>query len=202
MRKFDPDDPSDLLKGIQEGDARAFHQVHREYHRPLIYYAYKMISSMPAAEDLVSESFYKLFLSRKRMENMGHVREFLYRVTRNSAIDLIRLRIKEKTANSDLLHLAAGDHPEEKQDEFDMIEAELLNKIYQEIENLPEKGKQVFKLYFFEHKTTDEISNLLQISPQTVLNHKSSAVKNLRSKLLFQKLVTVLAIGLSAWMNY
>jgi RNA polymerase sigma-70 factor (family 1) len=199
MRKLDLDNPSDLLEGIREGDARAFHQVHREYHRRLIYYAFKMVSSMPAAEDLVSESFYKLFLSRARMENMGHVREFLYRVTRNAAIDQIRLKAKEKTIGGDFLHLA-GD-PGEKED-FSKIEAELLDQVYREIENLPEKSRQVFKLYFFESKSTSEIAGILQISPQTVLNHKSSAIKNLRSKMLLRKLATLLVVGFSALFTF
>lgn len=195
MRKLDLDNPSDLLEGIRGGDARAFHLVHREYYRQLIYYAFKIVSSMPAAEDLVADSFCKLFLSRARMKNMDHVREFLYRVTKNAGIDQIRARAREKVVSTDLLGVA-DQEPTEAED-LGMIEAEVLNKLYLEIENLPEKSRQVFKLYFFENKSTSEISEAMQINPQTVLNHKSSAVKNLRSKLLLQKIVSVACIILS-----
>jgi RNA polymerase sigma-70 factor (family 1) len=196
MKQLDLNNQTDLLQAIKDGDARAFHLVHREYYRSLIYYAYKMVQLMPAAEDVVSDSFCKLFLSRARMENMGHVREFLYRVTRNASIDLIRSKVKEKAVQKDLLHLAGGEG--DNKESFAVVEAETLDKIYREIENLPEKSRQVFKLYFFEEKSTTEISEALQIHPQTVLNHKSSAVKNLRSKLLLQKLMTLLVVGLSA----
>ena len=48
------------------------------------------------------------------------------------------------------------------------------------IQHQPSPFKTILRLYFFEQKNTIEIAELLQLSPQTVLNHKTKAIDALR----------------------
>src|SRR6185437_8400552 len=56
----------------------------------------------------------------------------------------------------------------------------LLQDIHKEIERLPKQRKTILRLYFFEQKNTSEIAEIMQLSPQTVLNHKTKALDALR----------------------
>jgi RNA polymerase sigma-70 factor (ECF subfamily) len=61
-----------------------------------------------------------------------------------------------------------------------MIRAELMQDIYAEIEKLPEKRRQVFKLAYVEGLKNDEIAAQMNISVHTVKEHKGKALQFLR----------------------
>ena len=53
------------------------------------------------------------------------------------------------------------------------------------IDDLPPQQGTVLRLYFFEKMKTHEIAELMELSGQTVLNHKSKAIASLRKTLAF-----------------
>lgn len=175
--------PPELLKGLQAGEANAFNAVHHEYCLALIGFSYCIVECREAAEDIVAEAFCRLFLARPGLNSLGHARRFLYMVTRNMSVDHVRARARERLIDckiDDLLDIRSQD--DEARDLW-KSHPEILTRIRHEVENLPEKCRRVFKLYFYEERSTAEIADLLQINSQTVLNHKSFAVKNLRKRL-------------------
>ena len=187
MKKLDLSKSADLLIALKAGEARAFNALHREYCQLLIGYSFGVVASREVAEDIVAEAFCKLFVARSGMNSVGHARRFLYMVTRNMSVDHVRSRARERLVDCsivDLIELSSEDDGHKY--EYWISVPDLIHKIYDEVENLPEKCRLVFKLYFYEEMTTAEIAVLLHIHPQTVLNHKSSAVKNLRRRLGFR----------------
>jgi RNA polymerase sigma-70 factor (ECF subfamily) len=61
------------------------------------------------------------------------------------------------------------------------MESDLISQIKQEIENLPENCKLVFKLSYFEGYETTEIAEKLNISSKTVFNLRSMALKAIKT---------------------
>ena len=72
----------------------------------------------------------------------------------------------------------ASSQKDSGQNEIIMIE--LLSHIYQEMENLPHKCRTIFKLYFLQQMSSDEIAGSLGISPQTARTQKARAIQLLR----------------------
>jgi RNA polymerase sigma-70 factor (ECF subfamily) len=68
----------------------------------------------------------------------------------------------------------------EKTAETERVKANLLHDMYKEIEKLPKQRRKILRLYFFEQKSTTEIAEQMDLSPQTVLNHKTKAINSLR----------------------
>ena len=66
-----------------------------------------------------------------------------------------------------------------------------LEKVYAEIDMLPKQAQQVFKLIFVERKSTAEIAQLMNLSRNTVQNHRIRAMKLLRIALLKKKLFPI-----------
>lgn len=73
--------------------------------------------------------------------------------------------------------------------------AEIARQLYEEIEALSPKLKQIFKMAYFENRSSEEIARQLNLSIKTVYNQKVTAAQLLRSRLLKNKLTSVLVAG-------
>ena len=65
----------------------------------------------------------------------------------------------------------------------ELIEIEMLQKVYEAVESLPPKCREVFKMLYVEGLSYKDVSARLDLSVQTVRNHKSYAVNLLRHRL-------------------
>ena len=129
------------------------------------------------AEDIVGNAFYKLFHARTALRSYEHVKRWLYVIVRNEAIDYLRAKTRQRESKHDLAYLESGI---EEHAETERVRTVLLQDIHKEIEKLPRQRKTILRLYFFEQKNTTEIAEMMQLSPQTVLNHKTKALDSLR----------------------
>ena len=175
-------DKDDWLTAFNEGDSRAFQIIFEEFNRVLFTCAMQLVKDKEQAEDIVSETFSKLWLRHEVFQTTGHVKAFLFVTTRNACLNHLR-HIQRKTASQSELSYILKD--KDDQDVItDMIQGELLKKIYPVIEMLPKKCKAIFKMIYFEDASTDEVAARLNISARNVLNQKRRALLLLKKKLL------------------
>jgi RNA polymerase sigma factor (sigma-70 family) len=165
------------MVNFREGDKEAFRVVYDRMVRPLTYFVENIIHSSIEAEDIVANAFYKLYHARTGMRSFEHVKRWLYVIVRNESIDYLRAKAKLKESKHDIAYLESG---YEEQAETERVRTVLLQDIHKEIERLPKQRKTILRLYFFEKKNTIEIAEMLELSPQTVLNHKTKALDALR----------------------
>jgi RNA polymerase sigma-70 factor (family 1) len=173
-----------LLRAFQSGDSGAAKTLFDHYFRSLCYYVERLTGSVESAEDIVADTFVKLWHRKSQFENLENVRHFLYRTARNAALNEQRNERRHQSAHIQLNYLSkddlfSTDHLEEEQ-----IKAEVLAQIYQEVEDLPDKCREIFKFLFFKGHSTDQTATELGISPQTVRNQKTRAIQLLRVQLL------------------
>ncbi|TWF45722.1 RNA polymerase sigma-70 factor (ECF subfamily) [Chitinophaga polysaccharea] len=174
----------ELLQALKSGDGTAVKAVFSKYFRPLCQYAEKLTGRLESAEDIVADTFVKLWHRREQFESLENVRHFLYRVARNAALNELRNEGRHQATHTELGNLYQEAHFSAEDLEEEEIRAELLAEIYQEVENLPDKCREIFKLLFFNGLSTEEVSIQLGIMPQTVRNQKSRAIQLLRAQLL------------------
>ncbi|MCD7977382.1 MAG: sigma-70 family RNA polymerase sigma factor [Tannerellaceae bacterium] len=67
--------------------------------------------------------------------------------------------------------------------EIYLINREQLDQVYQAVDNLPEKCREIFILSYMEGKKNVEIAKILQLSIRTVENQLYRALKILRENL-------------------
>jgi RNA polymerase sigma-70 factor (family 1) len=175
-------DKDDWLTAFNEGNNSAFQHIFDTYHRLLFTSSFQIVKDKEQAEDIVSETFTKLWQRHTLFQTEAHLRAFLLVTTRNASLNYIR-HIQRKTASQNELSYLQKD--KDDQDVItDMIEGELLKRIYPLIETLPNKCKAIFKLIYFEDASTDEVAEKLNISARNVLNQKQRAIQLLKKKLL------------------
>jgi RNA polymerase sigma-70 factor (family 1) len=168
------------LDAFRGGKESAFKAVYDQLNQPLLYFAQKIIQSRPDAEEIVSDAFFKLYKSRKRFNGYAYIKSFLYFVVRNKAIDYLRHIKSGKKAEKDLDNM----RDLEEEANVEMYKTMMLKELMEAIEKLSPQRRIVILLYFFGHKTTAEIAEELKISPQTVRNHKTDGLQDLKNTLI------------------
>ncbi len=176
----------DIISLFKRGEHEAFNHLFRLHYRPLVYYGNQLVSDEQEAEDIVVDTFVKLLRKRADFDNLKDIKAFLFISVRNACYDYLRYMQRHETSHQELFYLAGK---QEFMEDNEMIKAKVLQEIYNEIENLPGQCQKVFKYIFFNGLTTDQIANEMDISPQTVLNQKTRALRLLRLSLLKKDLL-------------
>ena len=179
-------DPN-IIDEFKRGDSGAFAVFFHLHYRPLCYFAAQLVGDQSEAEDIVKDTFVKLWHKHRDFESPENIKAFLYITTRNAGLNYIRhLQVKD-AFRKELAYLGEGKGEELVLNQ--LIRAELLQKIYNEIEKMPEKRREVFKLAYFEGLRNEEIADYLHISVHTVKEHKGKALTFLRSRFSNQQII-------------
>ena len=85
-----------LLKLARDGDDNAFGELAGPYRAELRAHCYRMIGSLPDAEDALQEALLRAWRGLHGFEGRGSVRSWLYAIVTNAALDLIRRRSRRE----------------------------------------------------------------------------------------------------------
>src|SRR6266700_1876162 len=164
---------TDLIIAFRAGDQKAMSSLFSMFYKPLALFAGRMLKDRLAAEDVVEESFIKLWHRHEDFETLQNIKAFLYITTRNACLNLLKQMNRESLTKKQYAYLT-GDKEEFVLNE--MIRAEVLREILEEIEKLPGQCRKIFKLSYLEGMKNQEIADKLSISIHTVKNQKARAI--------------------------
>lgn len=186
------------MEAFQKGDESLLRYFFDLHHKSLRYFAAGLIGDDAEAEDIVASCFVKLWEFREQYTDPTKIKAFLYISCRNACLDYLKKIKRRKGWQDEYLRQLEGDDERILQK---AAESAYLDIINQEIEGLPEKCAEVFKLLYFEHKTTNEIANQLNISVKTVRNHKARAVDQLRHAFVEKGLPDAMMFAIILFLN-
>jgi len=168
----------------------ALNQLWKNNYKALVYFADQLVRNNLLSEDIVSETFTKLWALRLNFDNVPSIRSFLYVTVRNACYDHLRSQEIHTRIHKEILYTSDYVH-EMNRDDYDMMYAEYIQQLYVQVRELPDRCQEVFRLYFFDRLSTREIAQALGISEQTVRNQKTKAVAMLKSALLKKDILPV-----------
>jgi RNA polymerase sigma-70 factor (ECF subfamily) len=171
----------DLLLLIEQEDTYTFTDFYIGNFRKLILVSDRYVRSTSIAEEIVQNIFLKIWEDKESLADIGSIKSYLYRSVVNASLNHVN---REKNLEKHHLKIAEKLTAEEIEDLDD--QNELIVLLYKEIELLPEKCRQVFKLSRLEGVKYKEIALQLSISEKTVENHMGHALKVLRFRVLKQ----------------
>jgi RNA polymerase sigma-70 factor (ECF subfamily) len=173
-----------LLSLLRQGDRHAFDMIYHRYARELFIKAYHKTGAKELCEDIVQDIFTSLWTKREQLEIRQSLGAYLHGILDNKIIDYYRqacVRLKHIDPLIEML-----DQPEVSPvDKLTFKEQESALHTY--ISDLSEKMRDIFMLSRYEQLSTDEISQRLSLSNQTVRNQISKALKILRAKMSRQQ---------------
>jgi RNA polymerase sigma-70 factor (ECF subfamily) len=183
-----------LFAGFQRREALAEKLVFQKYFRPLCLYSERITSRLEVAEDIVAESFEKVWERRQEFQRLENLKAFLYRIVHNASLNYAESERRHRVHHKQILHVSKDDPGTDEALEREILRAELLQEIYLEIENLPDRCGQIFKLLFIHNQTTDQIAARLSINVQTVRTQKARAIQLIKIELLRKNRIPVLLL--------
>lgn len=165
--------------------------VFNQNYGSLCYFAFQLIADKSIAEDLVQDAFVAYWSNKENVSSHPlAIKDFLYTSVRNSCLNLIRRKkVLERYLNS----RTETDFSEEKI-VHKIIESELIEKLYQAINTLPDGCKKVFKLGYLEGLSNTKIAETLNISVNTVRAQKQRGLKALKTRLDYESFTIFIAI--------
>lgn len=175
-------DDQTLMEGIRDGSRTALRILMQRYWGPLVGYAAMVAESRDDAEDVVQETFVRVWRLRARWTRSGSVNAYLYRITRNLALNARRDR-KAQQGRDERFGGAIFGAGSRRNPERDFETESLRAEVEAAIADLPDRRREVFILARFHGLTHREIARTLGLSPQTVANHMSVALADLRKAL-------------------
>lgn len=178
------------MAGSNTPDAEDFKAIFNLYYPGLCAFATRFILDAEDAKDVVSGIFFKLWVDKTILRKDLNVKGYLYATVRNACIDFLR---SEKRKNNAYVQLAALLDDEQFFNE--LLKAEVLQEIYAEIASLPGQCREVFQKLYMEGLTYAEVAGQLNLSEQTVRNHKARAVLMLKRKLFPDSLFAAAAVA-------
>lgn len=170
-----------LINSLRNGEEGGLVGIYRLYNKRLLFFAQKYVRNYQIAEEIVGDIFVKVWERRTSFSNLNRLRAFLYIATKNRCLNVLRATNAHEPIDdiANYEELLYGDADIVTK----IIRTELLKRIFDEVERLPTKQREIFNKTFIEDKTIEEISDELGMAPQAVYTNKSRALMTLRQNL-------------------
>ena len=132
---------SHLIEKCKNNDSRAQMQLYDQYCKAMFNTAYNFIKDDDIAQDIMQEAFIKAFKKIESFSGEATFGAWLKRIVVNQSLDYIKKQKIQTVELNDNIVYMADEEPLE-------VDAEIkLSAIYKCIEELPQKCKNVVKLY-------------------------------------------------------
>lgn len=168
-----------LVQLLQKGNAIAFDSLFKIYSPKLFGFALKYFRNETDAEELVQEVFVKVWENHQSLKSELSFKSYLFTI----ALNQIRKHFNKKAISLRYLESLKNDPEFSDQNTTDDYETTLLH-IYHIINQMPERRREIFIKSKLEGKSSKEVAAELNISPGTVDNQVSEALRFTRSQLI------------------
>lgn len=179
-----------LLAEVRQGNRRAFDALYRRYWKIVYQNAFVRLRDAGMAQDVAQDIFVSLWVHQHTLQ-IDNLPAYFHVSVRNRVLKLFEKQ-KRYVPIETLLFTQAGERLEEP----DAVAAsqEFLKAYQALVESLPAQRRRIFRCYYDEGLSTEDISRQLQLSRKTVQNQLGRAVTALRTGL--SHLTTLVAIFL------
>lgn len=174
-----------LVEEFLRGDAASFELLVRRHTPELYQFALRLTRSSMAAEDVVQETFLKVYTSADSFDPKRRFKPWLFTVAANKARDQLRRRSRrrevpfdaqinnDQNAKQRYLDLLMGDSaaPDE-----DLLVDEKRRLVRAVVEEMPDKLAEVLVLAYYHRFPYKEIGEILGIPLGTVKSRLHAAV--------------------------
>jgi RNA polymerase sigma factor, sigma-70 family len=182
---------NDIILRFKSGDEPAFTVVYNHFYNSIFSFCKYLLPTIEDARDMTARLFVRLWEKKETLDSYQHLRAFLFLNARNKCLNFLRDQKARSAIDKQISDLTLS---EQKAIFFSEIESELITRIQEEVEKLPEQHRNILKLSYFQGYSNQEIADMLQISEKTVRNVKSIALKTV--KIIFHSSNTKVAFTL------
>lgn len=188
-KKTSPKSPTDeeLILHFQEGDLYAFEQIVQRYKEPLVNFIYHFLGDRTDAEDVVQETFLRVYRNKHLYRNIAKFSTWIYTIASNLAKTELRRRRRRRILSISQMGFDDKDYdlPGDIATPEGIVDGDMKESIIRDaIEKLPAKFKEVVVLRDVQEFSYEEISDILDIPIGTVKSRVNRGRQRLQKKLV------------------
>ena len=161
-----------IIANLKAGDEKALKSVFDEYRHAVYNYVFDKTKSVYCSKEVVQLTFIKLLNYRHNLKEHVDISYQLLRIARTTLIDELR-----KVQSSYYVENLCGSNAQAEDPEEAIFYNDTRNKLERLIGLMPPMRQRVFYLSRINNYSHQEIAQMLSISPKTVENHISLALK-------------------------
>jgi RNA polymerase sigma-70 factor (family 1) len=158
-------------------DDKAFESLFCLLNAPLIKFSLMYVHQREVAEEIVSDVFVKCWVSRKTLVNVQSMDTYLFVAVKNQSLNYLKkyshIHLVQIEDTNEIRFVKTFNPQEE------LEKKELLFKMEQSIEALPQQCRIIFRLIKEDGIKYKEVAEILNISPRTVQTQLFRAMKKL-----------------------
>jgi RNA polymerase sigma-70 factor (family 1) len=161
-----------LLDLLQKGNEFALAEIYERYWSKLYLQAYNVVRNRQISEDIVQEVMVQLWI-RRSVIKIDSLKAYLYTCIKYQVFKALALsKRRVMTSADDISFVNDTDSP--------LITKDLQRLLDEAITKLPVKCREVFNLSRKDHLSTKEVALRLGITPKTVENQLTIALRRIR----------------------
>lgn len=165
------------MRQVQAGHPEAFARLFDRHHRALFSFLRRLGMTAGAAEDLVQETFLRVWNARERFRTSGTFRAFLYAIARNLWISQLRRGPLDAPRFLETRGREAGDPA------GDAERRETVARLNRAVAGLPEDLRVPFVLKRFQGLTFSEVARALEIGEREAEDRVAEAFRKVAAGL-------------------
>ncbi|MBO9153502.1 RNA polymerase sigma factor [Chitinophaga sp. GCM10012297] len=168
---------NDTILSFKSGDESAFTVVYNHFYHHIFSFCKYLLPAIEDARDMTAQLFILLWEKKETLDSYKHLRAFLFLNARNKCFNFLRDQKARSAIDRQISDFTAS---EQTAILFSEIESELVTRIREEVEKLPDYYRNILNLSYYQGYNNQEIADMLQVSEKTVRNAKSIAIRSVR----------------------
>lgn len=179
------------IENLRKGDQQTFEQVYNHYSSQVYRLAFRFLKDKAQSEEIVQETFIKLWLNRHKLDVSGNLWLYLYVIAKRLSLNELRKISQSEELSAQLLLNITEAH---NRTEEEVLAADMEKFTESVLNKLPNQQQTIFRLSRVEGLTHQQIAEKLGISQNTVKNHMVEALKNIKNQLKDTELIYFMAL--------
>ena len=175
LASMSPENFHQLNRTSRFSDPHTFHKLVNEYWERLYIFAFKLTSNRELSQSIVQNVFIDLWEKRQPAEII-QLESYLFQAVKFQVFKAYR----DNKMNVEILREKFEYYLAEHENEY---EPELILRLHQAIDRLPDRCREIFHLNRFHEQSIDQIAEQLNLSRQTVKNQLSRAFQQVSAEL-------------------
>ena len=177
------------LAALKNDDIKAFDNLFEEYGKRLYHFAYGYLKSKDDAEEIVQEVFLKVWRNRKQLKPDLSFKAYIFKIAYHQILEILKQINRSQAYRHEIIDesILFNDDTNTRLN-YQM----LLEKVESLIQKLPSRQKEILLKRKKEGIPVKEIATQLGVSPKTVENHLTQALKSIKKDLGEEELSALL----------
>lgn len=177
-----------LVKQMKKGDKASFDMLYEKYKNMALHTAYLITGDYSYSEDVVQDTFVKVYLHCKELKNDSGFRAWMMQILVRTAYKSGKKKSRELPDEDILVKADKGQRFSSVDQVIAREEAEMIAGA---VKALPIKQRTVVVLYYYQEYRVNEIAAMLGVLEGTVKSRLHTARKMLRKSLTDDPGVTI-----------